>query len=270
MADPFSDIGGFFGSLLGDWATQDERRKQREQIEQERRLYSGLPTRIQAEQEEFSELGPTAYEQLREDPAMRQDQLRTLASMREISSAQGLDPQARSALAEAQASSAGQERAQRGAILDQFARGGGRSGNSALLAALTAQQGSAQRSGMEGLRTAGDAQARQYQALRDTGALAGGIRSQDYGVASDRAGAMDRVSAYNAQNRQQVAGRNTDRRQRTSEGNIGREYERAHMQGGTYGDERAYWEAQERRKRANWAAGGQAVGEGVGYAVGSP
>lgn len=79
---------------------------------------------------------------------------------------------------------------------------------------------------------------------------------------------MDRVAAYNAQNRQQVAGRNTDRRTRTSEGNLDRQYDRARMVGGTYGDERGYYEAQERRKRALYAGGGQAIGTGVGYAVG--
>lgn len=266
--NPFSDIGGFVGSVAGDFWTEEERRKQLESIERQRQLYEDLPTRLKAEQEGLTDLGPSAFESFREDPAMRQEQLRTLAALRDIGTSGGLDPQARSALAEAQAATAEQERGQRGAILDQFARGGGRHSNSALLAALTAQQGSAQRAGMEGLRTAGDAQARQYRALMDAGALAGGVRGQDYGVASDRLGAMDRVSAYNAQNRQQVAARNTDRRSSTNEGNIGRQYQRAGMIGGTYGDERGYWEQQERRKRALAAGGGQAAGSAVGYAVG--
>lgn len=268
--NPLGDIGGYFGSLIGDWITEDDRRRQLAAIENERRLYGDLPTAIRAEQEDLFELGPSAYESLREDPAMRQEQLRALTSFREIADAGGLDPQARAALAEAQGASAGQERAQRGAILDQFARAGGGGGHSALLAALTSQQGAAQRAGMEGLRVAGDANDRRAQALRDVGALAGGVRSQDYGVLADRVGAMDRVSAYNAANRQQVAGRNTDRKQRTSEGNIDRRYQQAAMIGGTYGDELGYWDKEERRRRANAAAGGKAIGTGVGYFTGMP
>jgi hypothetical protein len=266
--NPFSSIGGFLGSAIGDWATQDEREERRRLIERERRMYADLPTNIKAEQEAIDELGPSAYGSIQEDPALRQEQLRTITGLREIADARGLDPQARTALAESQAANAGQERAQRGSILDQFSRRGGGGGNSALLAALTSQQGSVQRAGMEGLRVAGDANARQVQAMRDAGVLAGGVRSQDYGVASDRAGAMDRVSAYNAQNRQTVAGRNADRKQRTSEGNIGRRYQQAGMVGGTYGDERDYLSEEERRKRALWAGGGQAVGAGVGAAIG--
>lgn len=269
-SNPFSSIGGFIGSAIGDWATQDERRKQLAMIEEQRRLFESLPTNIQAEQEALSELGPSAYESLSEDPRLRVEQMRTLSALRELADAGGMDPQARAALAETQAAGAAQERAQRGSILDQFSRRGGGSGNQALLAALVSQQGAAQRAGMEGLQAAGDASARRYRALMDAGNVAGQVRGQDYGVASDRAGAMDRVSAYNAANRQQVAARNTDRKQRTSEGNIGRQYERAGMVGGTYGDERGYWSDQERRKRALWAGGGQAVGTGVGYAVGSP
>jgi len=163
-----------------------------------------------------------------------------------------------------------QERAQRGSILDEFSRRGGGGGNSALLAALTAQQGNAQRAGMESLRSAGDASARQYRALTDAGAMAGGIRGQDYGVLSDRASALDRVAAYNAANRQQVAARNADRKNRAQEGNIDRRYQQANMIGGTYDPERDFYEREARRKRGLWAGGGQAVGAGVGYAVGAP
>lgn len=265
--DALGGLGGLYGSLIGDWLTSGEREKQQRLLDEQRGLYEDLPTDIRAEQEALSELGPSAYDAFREDPEMRQGQLRTLASLREISAAQGLDPQARAALAEAQASTAGQERAQRGSILDQFARQGGGGSNAALLAAITAQQGNAQRTGMEGLRAAGDAQGRQYQALRDTGALAGGVRSQDYGVASDRLGALDRVSAYNAANRQQVAGRNADRMQRTNEGNIGRKYQRAGMVGGTMQDQQDWYAQQERRRRGLGTLAGSGIGRNIGTGI---
>lgn len=270
MADLFSDIGGFLGAIVGDYATQEERDRQRRAIEEERRLYATLPTTLNPETEALYELDRSGFEDIREDPLLRGEQLRTMMDYRRLAEAGGLDPQSRAALAETQAAAAGQERAQRGSILDEFARRGGGGGNSALLAALTAQQGSAQRAGMEGLRSAGMADANRRGALAAAAGLAGDVRGQDYRLAGDRASAMDRVAAYNAANRQQVAARNTDRRTRASEGNIGREYERARLQGGTYGGERDFYEQQERRKRGLWAGGGQAVGTGVGYAVGAP
>ena len=264
LGDTLGSLGGFYGGIIGDWMTKEERARQLEQIERQRRLYQSLPVELQAELERFYELEPSAYEQLREDPLLRGEQLRSLEGLREVADTGGMDAQSRAALAEAQAASAGQERAQRGAILDQFARMGGGGGNQALLAALTSQQGAASRAGMEGLRAAGDASARRYRALADVAGLAGDVRGADYRAASDKASAMDRRAAFNAAQRQAVAGRNTDRTNTTAENNRAKEYERARMVGGTYGSERDYWAAQERRKRGLWAGGGEQVGRNIG------
>lgn len=252
FGDALGGLGGFYGSLLGDLLSAGDRKRQKELLDRELAMYEGLPVDVATH-----ELGDSAYGDIREDPALRGEQMRTLSALRDIGMAGGMDAQARSALAEAQAATAAQERGQRQAILDQFARVGGKGGNSALLASLTAQQGSAQRAGMEGLRAAGDAQARQYRALLDAGSLAGGIRGQDYGVSSDRANALDRVALYNAQNRQAVAASNADR-----------EYRRANMVGGALQGQGDWYGEQEKRKKNLGYATGSMAGRNVGTGMG--
>jgi len=261
LGDALGGIGGFVGSIFGDVLTQGEREERRKALEAERALYEGLPTNLTPEQEAYVALGPSAYESLALDPSTRLAQADTLRQLQGIASAQGMDLQYRAALAASQASTAQQERATRGAILDTFARRGGGRGNSALLAALTSQQGAAQRAGMEGLQAAGQAAARQYQALADSGALAGAMRGADYQQASDRASAMDRVSQYNAANRQAVNQRNTGARNQFTANNADLAYRRAAMLGGTYGTERDMLSEEERRKRG--------LATGVGYGAGS-
>jgi hypothetical protein len=219
---------------------------------------------LQAELEGYTELGPSAYEGLTVDPRSAAAQYDTLARMQEIAGAGGLDSQAQARLAQAQAANAGQERAQRGAILDTFARRGGGNSNSALLAALANQQGSAQRAGMEGLQIAGDAEARAYRALADSGFLAGQVRGQDYQQASGLADARDRFSMANAAARQAVAQRNADRANRAREGSMDAQYRRAGMLGGASGNERGYYANRERQKRGLYHGVGSGVGRNVG------
>lgn len=264
MGDALGSLGGFYGSILGDILTQGERQRRRQSIQDERALYEGLPTNLTAEQEQLVGLGPSAYESLSLDPATRQAQMDTLSRMQAIAAAGGLDPQARAALAQSQASNAQQERASRGAILDSFARRGAGGSPGALVAALTAQQGSAQRAGMEGVQAAGDASARAYRAIADSGALAGNIRGADYQQAADRAGAADRVSQWNAANRQGVNQRNTGTRNQFSLNNADLAYRRAGMVGGTYGAERENLSEEERRKRGLATGIGGGAGRNIG------
>jgi hypothetical protein len=264
LDDALSGLGGFYGSLVGDWITQDEREARRKALEEERALYEGLPTALTPEEERLVELGPSAYESLGMDPRGGLAQMEALRWMQEIASAGGMDPQHRAALARSQAANAQQERAARGAILDTFARRGAGRGGNAMLAALANEQGAAQRAGMEGIQAAGNAAARQYQALADSGSLAGAIRGADYQQAGDRAGALDRVSQYNAANRQAVNARNTGTRNQFTQGNADLAYRRAGMLGGTYGTQRDMLSEEERRKRGLATGIGGAFGRNVG------
>lgn len=263
-----SDIGGGLGQLggllIGDLMGAEERRQQKAMYEQMLRMYEGLPVQVDAELEDPSLLGPSAMEQISEDPALRAEQMAALRQLREISDAGGMDPAAQAHLAQSQAANASQERAQRGNLLDSFARGGQRNSGNALLAALQSGQGSAQRAGMEGLQAAGMASNRQYQALQDMGSLAGGIRSQDFGVASAKAGGADRFSEYNAAARNAAMARNADRKMQAQQGTIGNRFRQAEGITGVRGGQLGMLDAERRRK----AGYGEAIGGGLGTAVG--
>lgn len=264
----FSGPGGFIGSLIGDAMTADERKRQLEQIERNRRLYEGLPTEIDFINEEVENLGPSAYEGIQEDPALRDAQFRTMQSLQGIADAGGLDAGARADIAQAQAASAATSRAQTGNLMDQFRRQGGANSGNALLASLQTQQANTDRAGMEGLQAAGMGAQRKYQALNDVGALATGVRGQDYRVAGDRAGAVDNVAAYNARNRQDVRQRNNSRQMDAQGRSIDNKFRQAGGIAGANNDERDHWREQERRKLAMWTGGGQAAGSAAGYAFG--
>lgn len=264
MAEVGGNVGGLFGSLLGDELGAAERERIRRLYRQNLELYEGLPVEVRAELEDPSLLGPSAMEQISEDPLLRSEQLRTLQGLRGLADAGGLDAGARAGLAEAQAASAAQERAQRGNILESFARGGQGGSNKALLASLVAQQGGAQRAGMEGLRAAGDAQQRQYRALMDAGALAGNVRSQDFGVAQARAGGADRVSEYNASQRNAAMARNADRKMQAQQGTISNRFQQAGGIERARGAQAGWYEDERRRKLAQ----GNALGSALGFAAG--
>lgn len=264
----FSGPGGFIGSLVGDAMTADERKRQLEQIERNRRLYEGLPTTIDFVNEEFENLGPSAYEQIQEDPTLRDAQLRTMQGLQGIADAGGLDAGARADIAQAQAANAATSRAKTGNLLDQFTRRGMGGGPGAVVAAMQAQQANTDRAGMEGLQAAGMGAQRKLQALNDVGAMASGVRGQDYRVAGDKAGAQDNVASYNAQARQGVRSRNASRKMDAQGRSIDNTFRQADGVAGTNNDERDYWAKREKEKMAMWTGGGQAAGSAAGYAAG--
>lgn len=264
----FAGIGGFGGAILGDVLTQDERRKQLEQIERNRRLYEGLPTNIDFLNEEVENLGPSAYEAISEDPTLRGQQMATLQGLQGIADAQGLDAGARADIAQAQAANASTARAQTGNLLDSFARRGMGGSGKALQAAQQAQAANTDRAGMEGLQAAAMGAQRKYQALSDVGALSGQVRGQDYGVSRDRAGAQDTVAAYNARNRQDVRQRNNARQMDAQARSIDNKFRQAGGISGANSAEQDYWEKDEKRKMGLYTGVGQAAGGAAGYAFG--
>jgi hypothetical protein len=268
LGDMGAGLLGAGGALLGDIFGGADREEQLRKYREMQRLYQGIPVEMRAEQEGVEALGPSAFEGLTEDPALRQQQMATMQALQDIYSQGGLDLQARADIAEAQAASAQNERAQRGAILEDFARRGGGSGNQALLAALSAQQGNANRAGMESMRGAADAQARAFQALAASGQLAGQVRGQDYGAMSDKARAADIVAQYNAQNRQGVQGRNADRRYMAQRDTTDNRFRQADGQAGALDRQAGYYQSEEDRKRRLGYGIGSAVGRGLGTAAG--
>lgn len=135
------------------------------------------------------------------DPATRQAQLQALQEMGALAHSGGNDAQSQAAMFDANSQAGAQERAQRGAIMQNMsARGMGGSG-AELAGLLAAQQGGADRSHAGGVQAAADSRRRSLEALGQLGSMAGQLRGQDWGEAAGKAGALDQFSLakYGAQ-----------------------------------------------------------------------
>lgn len=265
-AQTFGAIGGALGAMAGDKDAGEARRKQLLLLQQMYQSYDNINPLLQAETEEAYNFGPSAYEQIaaQMDPATRNAQMAALQELQRVGLSGGMDEQSRAQQAQALAASAQQTRAQQGALLNSYAaRGMGGSG-AALGAALSAQQGAAQSNAMGGLQAAADSRSRQLAALRDSGALASQVRGMDYGQASDLAGARDRVAEANTRNRQDVQGRNIDRRYTAARDTTNNRYRAADGRlraGQSLSD---FYMSEQERKRRNAAAQGTAIGGAIG------
>ncbi len=150
--------------------------------------------------------GPSAFETLRSDPALRSAQIAALRRIQSEGTEGGLGLQSRVALNEAAGNVAQRERGSREAIVQNMAMRGNRGGGAELAANLMNQQGSADRNAAFGARAASDARQRALAATAQSGELAGGVRGQDWGEGAQRAGAQDALSRFNASQRLTKAG----------------------------------------------------------------
>lgn len=142
------------------------------------------------------------------DPASREAEMNALTKLQDISNKGGLDAQAKQAEYEAANTANTNEHGQQGAIMQNFAaRGVGGSG-AQLAAALTADQGDANRLASTGEQSASDAEQRALSALTQSGQIGANINSQDYTQAAAKASAQDAINRFNTQNQQQVGNSN--------------------------------------------------------------
>lgn len=271
LAQAGGALGGLVGSVIGDAEGEKYRRRALRALQDASRMWGAIPTDINALGEDVYDLGPSAFEDVGAslDPQTRQAQLRALAQLQEIAAAGGMDAQARAQQAEAMGAAAQANRAQQGAILQNFASRGMGGSNAELGARLAAQQASGQANTQAGLAANAGAQQRALQALMQSAALGGDIRSQDYGQASDLARSRDVVAAANQRNRQDVAGRNVDRRNQRAQQNIDNRFRQAAGQQGSARDIADWNMTEEERKRRFHTGIGTGVGTGIGAAVGA-
>lgn len=145
-------------------------------------------------------LGPTAYDQVKEDPATRAAQMQALAYLQNVGTQNGMDLQSQVAQREAMNAANQNDAANRAAVLNNMAMRGMRGGGAELAAQLSGAQSSAQANAMAGQRAAADARTRALQSMMGAGQLGGQVRGQDWSNATDRAAARDRIAQFNAQN----------------------------------------------------------------------
>lgn len=259
-------LGGLVGGIVGDESAEDARRRAEATWRSMGALYDGINPYVTAQGETAVGLGPSAMEGVvgEVDPATRSMQMQALRSLMGMGEAGGMDPQSRSDLMQSQAMAAREQRAQQGAIRNDFAaRGRGGGGTELALRAAAGQQ-SANANAMAGVQAAGDARTRALQALASGAGLAGQVRGADYAQAADRAGARDRVAEYNARNRQGVQGRNADRANDAQQRTFDNRMRRAGGQAGALqGQAGMQLDEAERRARQGYALG-SAVGNTVG------
>lgn len=266
FGDLLGGLGGALGGLLGDRAGEDERRKAQQYLASIRGLYDAIDPSVRAYQEQTHNLGPSAMEGVASqlDPTLRSTQLAALRDLMGMAEAGGFDPQSRAQLAQAQASAAQQQRAQEGALRQDFAGRGMAGGGSELALRAAAQQQAANANSMAGVQAAADARTRALASLQSGAALAGQVRNADYGQATDLAGARDRIAEYNSRNSQAVHGRNLDRLTQAEQATIDNRFRRAGGQAAAYRDQASYLMDRERRNREMGQGLGSAVGRGAG------
>lgn len=194
-------LGQAGASAIGAGAAGSDRAMQRAMLERILAEYGDMdvPTleRLAAET-----LGPSAQESVRGqmDPRLRSEQLSSLESLGDYAD-DGDTASSKAAMHRILSDVARREAAGRNAILGNM-RARGVSGSGAELAMqLDNQQDSADRAQSAGLEQAAQAQRRMLEAQMQKGAMAGNIRRQDYGEASDEASARDMISKFNATSR---------------------------------------------------------------------
>lgn len=234
------------------------------------------------------------------DPRLRQAQMAALEQLQGIGQEGGLNAQARQRMAQVESEVSRQEAAQRGALMQDFARRGQMGSGMEMAAALQNQQAAAERASQRGMDLRAQAEQQALQALMQAGQLGGQMQSQEFNQAAAAAEAQDAINRFNATNRQQVQGRNVasqndaqrynlDQRQRIADANVGlRNEQQAHNKGllqtrfdnqlrrasglaGQYGAVANQAQTRADQTRGMWSGIGQGVGQGfASYAQNQP
>jgi len=160
---------------------------------------------LSPEMEQDIKLAGSQVELIKEDPRLREAELEALSGIQQRAKV-GISAEDRLALNQIRKENAVQAEGKRQQILQNFAsRGQGGSG-SELIASLQASQAGDSLASEQGDRLAAMKSQASQAALDKYASLAGNIRSQDFGVASAKAQALDKFSLadFNAANQRQA------------------------------------------------------------------
>lgn len=144
------------------------------------------------------EAGPSGFDSLQEDQGLLDAQRRVLSDWENVRAAKGDDAQFRHAMAAASRNTQSRLAANNAAIMQRLGASG--SSNSPLAMALMSDAGAAAGDiqGRADEAAAAAASQRYLQALEQSGALSGDIRTQDYRRLADKARANDAINQFNA------------------------------------------------------------------------
>lgn len=171
------------------------------------------------EMEQLIQMGPTAMEGISLDPQTRAMQMQALEQMSGLASGK-IQPGDVAGFEMAKRDAAAQDQAKQGQILQEMQQRGQGGSGAELLARLKSAQSSADRLNQADLEQAKQMQQARMAALQNQSNMAAGLRSQDYGQQSDLAKARDTIAQFNAQNAQNVAGKNTSLKNNAQQMNL--------------------------------------------------
>lgn len=207
----------------------------------------------------------TMYDNIKEDPELREVQKGVLSRLQRIYSEEGNTAEDEFAYQKALRDAQQHTASQRGAILQNLQARGVNSPNLEASMQMQAAQNDDQNLYMANLQQAADARKRALASLSDSASLAGNIRSQDYKVASDRAAAQDDINKFNANMRWAAQNANNQQEMdkwKAKEQQRQNRYAMAQDQANAKNGQAA----QARQSGQQWAGTAAAVGSAVGGA----
>ena len=164
--------------------------------------------------------GDSEYKNISSDPRLKDAQLAALSELQDIGSAGGMRAVDKARFNEMTGELNRNEKANRDAIMQDFARRGEASSGNSLAAQLMNQQGSAERASQRGMELKAQAEQQALEALMKGGDLAANMQSNEFNQKARAADAQDSINRFNATNRQSVMGSNVDRRNSAQEANL--------------------------------------------------
>lgn len=164
--------------------------------------------------------GPSAFESLTEDPSLREDQRASYLALKDIADQGGMTATSEANLNRGLTRAANESKSRRDAATSRLAAQGRMGTGFQLAADLAGEQDAATLGNQTALDVNAEAQRQALEALTQAGGLAGNIRTQDYRVASDRAGATDSVNARNASAKRDTQSANVNRTNAAQEANL--------------------------------------------------
>lgn len=199
------------GGLIAYHMSKGDREAARKLIEQAAAMDIPLP---ELEDVVAEQVGPSAFEDIRTDPNLRNAQMAALDRLLQIDQEGGLMLSDRANLNRIIGETTQAAQSNNAAVRENMAaRGVGGSGAEIALQHAN-NQAAAQRAAKAGMDTAAMAQQRALDAIMARGSMAGNVRKQDFGEQAQAAQARDIISRYNADSRSRAAYHNSDLDQR--------------------------------------------------------
>lgn len=169
---------------------------------------------------EAEQLDASAYEDIIEDPQLRERIVDAIGGMEELSET-GFGVEDRARLDAMRRATQADEQARQASIMQSFAERGALGSGSELAARLASSQGTADRAAQEAVELAAQGQAQRRQALGDMASMSAGLRGADLQKSTNLATARDRFAEFNALQRAQAAQQNLSEQQRIAENRTG-------------------------------------------------